>query len=116
MDAEIPPLAPSQFSTGGQHTNTLAIISLGLGLAGFPFLCMSLVLGVCGCVEALLAIAAVITGFMAHSQIQTSGESGSGMALAGMIIGGVQVVLVICATLFFLVLALASVIMSLFNQ
>jgi len=41
------------------------------------------------------SIAAVITGLMARQQIRQRGQSGDGLALAGLIIGGIGIVLTI---------------------
>jgi Domain of unknown function (DUF4190) len=78
----------------GRPTNTLAIVSLVLGIGCY------VILPVIG------AIAAVITGHMARGQIRQTGEGGGGMALAGLILGylhlalaviGIAIVLVIVA-------------------
>lgn len=54
-------------------TNTLAIISLVCGIAGF--------------LTGFSAVAAVICGHVARRQIARTGEDGNGMALAGLITG-----------------------------
>ena len=115
METNFPPPTPSPFSPGAPKNNTLAIISLVLGIAGLPFLCLSFVLAFCGCFSGLLAIAALITGFMARTQIQASGESGNGIALAGMIIGGLQIVLIMCGVCFFILVALVPAIGEIFS-
>ena len=106
METDLPPVVPSPFFTGEPKNNTLAIVSLGLGIAGFPFLCLSVVLAFCGCFSGLLGIAAVVTGLIARQQIQANGENGNGIAIAGMIMGGVQIVLVICGVCFSILLVL----------
>ena len=63
-------------------TNQLAIVSLVAAILGW------VVFPVAG------ALVAVVTGHMARAQIRTRGESGSGMALAGLIIGYVHLVVV----------------------
>ena len=66
-------------------TNTLAIVSLSLGIAAYivlPF---------------ISGIAAIVTGHMARGQIKQSGEGGGGFALAGLILGYVNVVLAVLA-------------------
>ena len=90
--------------------NTLAIVSLGLGLAGIPFLCVAIVFAFCGCVTGLLAIGAVVTGFIARQQIKSTGERGDGMALTGIILGIVQVVIVAGAVVVSIVLLMISLI------
>ncbi|RFA15895.1 hypothetical protein B7R22_05720 [Subtercola boreus] len=72
----------------GQRTNTLAIIALVLGLT--------------------IPIGGIVTGHIALGQIRRTGESGRGMALAGLIIGYAYTALVILGIiayiLFFVVL------------
>ncbi|MCL2465910.1 MAG: DUF4190 domain-containing protein [Micrococcales bacterium] len=70
---------------GGHHTNVLAVVSL-----------------VCGLVA--MGLVAVVLGHIARSQIRRHGGEGSAMALAGIILGYVQigvsvVVLVVTAVL-----------------
>jgi hypothetical protein len=65
--------------------NTLAIVSLVCGLVAWTFLpCIS-------------AIAAIVTGHLAKKEIRDSGgtKGGDGMALAGLILGYVQIGLII---------------------
>jgi uncharacterized membrane protein YjfL (UPF0719 family) len=78
-------------------TNTLAIISLVAGLASFVILPL------------FAAVVAVVTGHMARGQIRQSGESGSGLALAGLILGYVNVVLVVIAAAITVALIIAGV-------
>ena len=56
-------------------TNQLAIVSLAAGVASY------FILPVIG------AVVAIITGHMARGQIRRTGESGNGLALAGLILG-----------------------------
>lgn len=95
--------------TASPKTNTLAMVSLGLSIVGIPFLCISIVSTICSCASGLLGIAALITGFIARQQIKSTGEEGDGIAIAGMIIGGAQVVLVVCGVIFVGVLAAMGV-------
>ena len=97
-----PPAAPKN--------NTLATLSLVLSLAGIPFLCAAFVFMACGCVTGLLAIGAVVTGFIAREQIKSTNEQGDGMALTGLILGGVQVLIVAGAILVSLVVLAISLI------
>lgn len=90
--------------------NTLAIVSLGLGLGGIPFLCAAIVFTFCGCVTGLLAIGAVVTGFIARQQIKSTGERGDGMALTGIILGIVQVLVITGAVIVSLVVLALSLI------
>jgi Domain of unknown function (DUF4190) len=75
-------------------TNTLAIVSLALGVASY------FVLPIIG------AIAAVITGHMARAQIRRTGEGGTGLALAGLILGYVHLALVVIAIIVVVIVAL----------
>lgn len=61
--------------------NTLALVSMILGIAGF--------------VTSITAIGAIVTGHMALSQIKKRGDEGRGMALTGLILGYVVVALTI---------------------
>ncbi|MEW6569483.1 MAG: DUF4190 domain-containing protein [Chloroflexota bacterium] len=74
----MPPVAPVS------QTSTLAIVSLVMGILGW------FLLPIVG------AIAAIVTGHMAKSQIRVSIGSltGDGLATAGLVLGYVQVVLV----------------------
>src|SRR5207245_709492 len=62
--------------------NSLAIVSLVAGIAGYviphPF---------------IAGLVAIVTGHMARRQIRQTGESGSGLALAGLLLGYVHLVL-----------------------
>jgi len=79
-----PPGAPGGYGQAPAQPSPLAIVSLVLGIVGFPC-----------CTFFLLSIGAVVTGFLARKQIQESQGrlKGDGMALAGLILGGVGVVL-----------------------
>lgn len=74
-----PPPPPPAYGQGGVSpaaptgTNTLAIVSLVLSL-----------LGVCCGIGSIIGI---ILGFVALGQIKKTGQNGSGMAKAGIIIG-----------------------------
>jgi hypothetical protein len=76
------------------RTSTLAIISLIGGITGWTIL------------PFLGAIVAVITGHMAHSEINKSGGmiTGKGMATAGLILGYLALVGGLCALCFFIIL------------
>ncbi len=75
--------------------NSLAIVSLVAGIAGYviphPF---------------VAGLVAIVTGHMARRQIRQTGESGSGLALAGMILGYVHLVLSILIVGFIVVVLL----------
>jgi hypothetical protein len=78
-------------------TNPLAITSLILGIVSFPTaFCYG-----CGLI---FAIAAIVFGLIARSQIRQSGgrQSGDGLALAGLILGGVVAGLIVVGGLCYL--------------
>ncbi|MGB7537995.1 MAG: DUF4190 domain-containing protein [Anaerolineales bacterium] len=86
-------------------TNALAIASLILGIVSFPTaFCYG-----CGMI---FAVAAIVIGLIARSQIKQSGgrQGGDGLALAGLILGSVVAALVIvgavCYLLFLLIMIL----------
>jgi hypothetical protein len=83
---EVESAVPSRTS----GTNGLAITSLVVGILSIPGLFL------CSGVGVLFGIAALITGGIARRQIKNSGgtQGGGGMALAGMIMGGVIGVIV----------------------
>ena len=91
------PVPPAPAGAGPVYTtrstNSLAIVSLVAGIAGYviphPF---------------IAGIVAIITGHMARSQIRRSGEDGSGMALAGLILGYIHLALSIVLVLVLVVL------------
>ena len=74
-----PPQQPAPYAVA-RPTNTLAIVSLVCGIASW--VAIPLVAG----------IAAVITGHMARGQIRQTGEGGNGLAVAGLILGYLNVV------------------------
>ena len=71
-------------------TNTLAVVSLVTGIISW-FLC-----------PFIGGIVAVITGHVAHGQIKQSGESGAGMATAGMVLGYIHLAAVALITIFWI--------------
>ena len=82
---QVPPgPAPGPGSTlvAGRQTNTLAIVSLVAGIAGYviphPF---------------IGGLVAIITGHMARRQIRQTGEDGAGLALAGLVLGYIHLAL-----------------------
>jgi hypothetical protein len=88
-------------------TNALAIISLIFGIVAIP---TSFCYG-CGII---FAIVAIITGFIARSQIKQSAgrQGGDGMALAGLIIGAIVAALavigILCYVGFLVITLIAS--------
>ncbi len=109
----VPPVNPEPLPPAGPKKNTLAIVSLVLGIVGIISLCLSAVFffipfagWICGCLTLLFGIGALVTGFMARNQIKTTDEQGDGMALAGMVMGGIQLVLVVCSIFVILIVTL----------
>jgi hypothetical protein len=82
----VPPVAVYQ-----PPTNGLAVASLVFGIISW-FMC-PLVGG----------IVAIITGHVARSQIRRTGESGSGMAMAGLVLGYIHIAVTVVT--FFIVVA-----------
>ena len=92
---------PVQYGAAGYPTrqnNSLALISMICGIAGLVLMFF------CG-FGFLPAVAAVIMGFVGRSQINQSGgmQGGSGMALTGIITGGVAVALSVIIFIVFLI-------------
>jgi hypothetical protein len=78
-----PPLPGEGGSVPAQRAvNSLAIVSLVAGIAGYiiphPF---------------IAGLVAIVTGHMARRQIRQTGESGSGLAMAGLVLGYLHLVL-----------------------
>ena len=71
-----PPAGSAQAGYAAPPTNSLAVVSLVAGIAGYviphPF---------------IAGLIAIITGHMARAQIRRTGEAGGAMALAGLILG-----------------------------
>ncbi|MBJ7597868.1 MAG: hypothetical protein DLM67_24630 [Candidatus Nephthysia bennettiae] len=80
----VPPPLPGQVGSLPiqRSVNSLAIVSLVAGIAGYiiphPF---------------IAGLIAIVTGHMARRQIRQTGESGSGLAMAGLILGYLHLVL-----------------------
>jgi hypothetical protein len=71
-------------------TNTMAVVSLVTGIISW-FLC-----------PFVGGIVAVISGHIGHGQIKQSGESGAGMATAGMVLGYIHLAAIILIAIFWL--------------
>lgn len=82
------PQAWAQQLAVARPTNTLAIVSLVTSLMG-------------------IVIVPVILGHLALNQIKTRGESGRGLAIAGLVIGYLSIAIVMLVVLFFVVMAAA---------
>jgi hypothetical protein len=88
-------------------TNTLAILSLIFGIISIP---TSFCYG-CGII---FAIVAIITGFIARSQIKQSAgrQSGDGLALAGLIIGAIVTALAVIGILCYVGFLIITIVAS----
>jgi Domain of unknown function (DUF4190) len=80
--------SPVGYGAPVRRTNVLAIVSLILSCAGLIF-------------WFLLPIGGVVTGHIALAQIKRTGESGHGMALAGVIVGYALIALSIIGILLY---------------
>jgi hypothetical protein len=91
----------SQFPTHVSPNQTLAIVSLGLGVG-------AVTVGWCCSSGFVLSPAALITGFIALSQIKKDPTrySGRGFALGGIITAAVFLVLYLAFILFYIILAM----------
>lgn len=88
--------AQGGYGYAAPRTNTLAVVALISGIAGYvviPF---------------IGHLVAVITGHMAKKQILQTGEQGSGMATAGLVLGYIGLALSVVG-IFFVVIALLAV-------
>lgn len=77
-------------------TNTLAIVSLVLGILGLTF------------IPLLASVCAVVCGHIARGQIKRTGEGGSGFATAGLIIGYVSIALFVVIVGAIVIFAIAA--------
>jgi hypothetical protein len=90
----------SQSST---PTNRLSVYSLGAAALTLLSFCIGIApipmtAPLCYPTAILLGITALITGFRALRQMRASGENGRFFALAGLWVGGLSILGVICAT------------------
>ena len=81
-------------------TNSLAVIRLILGIISLPLV-------FCYGLGVLPGIGALVTGIIARNKIKDSNgrETGDGMALAGIILGSVFGLLVLCGIVVIIILA-----------
>ncbi|KZF11163.1 MULTISPECIES: DUF4190 domain-containing protein [unclassified Rhodococcus (in: high G+C Gram-positive bacteria)] len=77
-------------------TNTLAIVSLVLAILGLTF------------IPLLASICAVVCGHISRGQIKRTGESGSGFATAGLIVGYVSIALFVVIVGAIIIFAIAA--------
>jgi Domain of unknown function (DUF4190) len=88
-----PPQQPGPYAVA-RPTNTLAIVSLVVGIASY------VALPIVG------AIAAIVTGHVARGQIRRTGEGGSGFALAGLILGYAHLVIAVIVIALIVIVAI----------
>ncbi len=85
-----PGYAPQAYApAAGPPTNTMAILALIFAFVFAPL--------------------GIVFGFIARGQIKRTGESGDGLALAGLILGAIFTLLIIASILFFFVVVSAAV-------
>ena len=84
----------ASYSTTAPPSNTLALVSMILGIAGIILNCC------CWPLSVALGIAAIITGIIGLNKVKNGTGSGKGMALAGLICGIVGIVLGIAMVVF----------------
>ena len=91
----------AQFPTSMSPNQTLAIVSLGLGIG-------SMTIGWCCSLGLLLSPAALITGFIALSQIKKDPKrnGGRGFAIGGIVVGSVFLA---CYLLFIIIYGIAMI-------
>ncbi|MFN3539746.1 MAG: DUF4190 domain-containing protein [Rhodococcus sp. (in: high G+C Gram-positive bacteria)] len=77
-------------------TNTLAIVSLVLAILGLTFLPL------------IASICAVVCGHISRGQIKRTGESGSGFATAGLVVGYVSIALFVVIVGAIIIFAIAA--------
>jgi hypothetical protein len=80
-----------------RRTNSMAIVSLVAGIAAFVL------------VPLVAGVVAVITGHVARGQIRRTGEDGNGLALAGLILGYLNLALAVLAILFVVILVIIGI-------
>lgn len=97
-DPEYGPPVPVYSQPG--PINGMAIASLVSGIANFVFL------------PGIAAVLAVIFGHMARGQIRRTGESGNGMAIAGLVLGYVGIALAVLGLLAVIIVVIAFAIFS----
>lgn len=93
-----PPPPPGAYGMAQQQNNSLAIASLVCGILSFI------------CLGPLLGIPAIIMGFMQLSRIKSdpAGYGGKGLAIGGMVAGGLNLLLVILYILFLVIVGFSG--------
>jgi hypothetical protein len=91
----VPMMPPGGYVVTSPTNNTLAVVSLVAGIASFFGHLIPFVGGF------TLALVAISTGHMARGQIRMTGESGMGLATAGLVIGYIHMALIAVVVVFF---------------
>lgn len=93
-----PPIAPYSYGAyPARRTNGLAVASMILSIVGFIWI-----------LPLIGSVAGAIMGHIALGQIRRTGESGRGMALAGVIVGWAGVALLVIGVLFIIFVTAAA--------
>jgi len=88
--SQLPPNQPASYTPSGARYNSLAIVSLVIGVASlFGHVVVP------GLGGGVLALSATITGLIARGEIKRSGEQGLWMAWVGIVIGIIHFALLI---------------------
>lgn len=99
MDTPLTPISPAPPT----KTNILSIISLIAGILGFLSMCLGIIPVLwwfCYGAGGLLSIAALVLGFLGIKQIKKTGERGRGLAITGIVLGGLTI-LGVCGMIIF---------------
>ena len=83
--------SPARYAAPAEQTNRLAVASLVCALAVFL-------------IPLPTSILAIVFGHIARGQIRRTGENGAGLALAGLVLGWAEVVLITVALVLFVLL------------
>ena len=97
----VPMVGPGVALSTAPPNNTLAVVSLVAGILSFFGHIVPFVGGF------TLALVAIIAGHVARRQIKQTGEGGSGIAIAGMIIGYAHIAILGLIFVFFFGLVMA---------
>jgi hypothetical protein len=97
MASQLPPTGPLQPAYAVQSNNGTATWALVLGILGWTFL------------PVIGSVLAIVLGIASLNEIKRTGQTGAGMAKAGVWLGGIQVgVSVVVAIIIFIVVIAAA--------